>query len=254
MPSRSSAPKPLAHPPAVEVIFGLQCVTPDDLDQEAVGKALTASLPSGFTVERQVDHVNIAVKGDGKGQVEHTQSQAWSGVKVVNTDGTVAGHFMRFGAFVNFTQYRGFEDGIGVVRTLWEAYCKAFTPQQVMRLSIRYINVLKLPFDTNDKVQLDRYFKVLLTFPEELSTDMTHFHHQIVIRDPKTGMPARVMISSMKEEGDQLHVAFDNEGYREGQWVPDDNRIWQEFEAVRDWTYHIFKTTLTPECLEQTGS
>jgi hypothetical protein len=84
MPSRSSAPKPLAHPPAVEVIFGLQCVTPDDLDQEAVGKALAASLPSGFTVERQVDHVNIAVKGDGKGQVEHSQSQAWSGVKVVN--------------------------------------------------------------------------------------------------------------------------------------------------------------------------
>ena len=173
---------------------------------------------------------------------------------MVNTDGSIAGHFMRFGAFVNFTQYKGFDEGVVPVRALWQSYCKAFRPQQAMRLSIRYINVLKLPFDKDGRVMLDKYFKLYLTFPPELSGDMNHFHHQIVLRDAETGMPARVMLSSVKEEPDLLHVAFDNEGAREGQWTPNDERIWQEFTAVRDWTYHIFNSVLTPECLQQTGS
>ncbi len=247
MPSSTPAPKPLVHAPAVEVIYGLQAVTPDDLDPQAVTDLVKDSLPEGFTIQQAVDHVNIAFKREGDGPIEHSHSQAWSGIKLLDTAGKTAAHLMRFGVFVNFLDYQDYDHAVPAVKAIWKVYRTAFRPLHVMRLSIRYINILKLPFE-NEKIKLERYFQLGLTFPESLSNNMKHFHYQFVFNADDTGMPARIMISSVKEEGDELHVAFDNEGYWEGQLPPDDPRIWHDFDDIRNWTYHIFNSILTEEC------
>ncbi len=237
----------MVHAPAVEVIYGLQAVTPDDLTPESVTDLVKAGLPHGYTIQQSVDHVNIAFQREGEGPIQHSQSQAWSGIKLIDAEGKTAAHLMRFGVFINFLAYQDYEHALPLVQDIWQLYRAAFRPIQVMRLSIRYINILKLPFE-NEKVPLDRYFHVGLTFPEGLSGDMQHFHYQFVFKEDSTGMPARIMISSVKEEGDELHVAFDNEGYHEEQLPADDARIWQEFGNIRAWTYHIFHSILTEEC------
>ncbi len=251
--SATFVPTPMARPPVVEAIYGLQGVTPDDLDPEAATTRLNAVLPEGFSVEQSVDHVNIQFKREGTGPIQHQHTQAWSGTKLVSNDGKIHAHLMRFGLFINFLAYKSFEDALPLVQRIWSTYQEVFKPVLVSRISIRYINVLRLPFEEG-RVDLSRYFQVHLSFPEELTNTMEHFHQQFVIRDPETNIPARVMISNIKEEGDHLHVAFDNEGYSEGQWAPEEQRIWDEFESVRNWTYHIFRTTLTEECLKSSNA
>lgn len=242
-------PTAMDHPPVVEAIYGLQSVTADNLVPEEVMARLNRVLPEGFTVQQSMDQVNIELKNEGPGGIQHKQTQAWSGTRLVSNDGKFQAHLMRFGVFINFLAYKSFEEALPLVQRIWAAYQEAFNPILVSRLSIRYINVLRLPFDEG-RVNLERYFHVHLRFPDELANTMEHFHQQFVIRDPETQIPARVMISNIKEEGDELHVIFDNEGYSEGQWTPEEQRIWEEFGLVRNWTYHIFRTTLTEECLK----
>lgn len=236
------------HPPVVEAIFGLQVVTATDLDKESVLSTLDANLPEGFTVKQVMDHVNVEFRDDGNGPVPQSPTHGWIGVRLHGPDDKVVAHFMRFGMFVSFLAYHSFEEARPLVQQLWGAYTRSFTPQLVNRVSIRYINMLKLPFE-NDQVDLEKYFRVNLKFPDELTGQMDHFHQQFVIRDPETRIPARVMISNQREEEGNLVVAFDLEGYQERQWTPDDSVIWDDFVLVRNWTYHIFRATLTDACL-----
>ncbi len=245
---KAFVPVPFDRPPVVEAIYGIQAVTAAELVPDEVMEKLSALLPPGFIMQQSMDHVNIELKREAEGPVQHKHTQVWSGAKLASVDGKVVAHFMRFGIFVSFTAYRSYEESRPVVQLLWAVYSETFKPHMITRLSIRYINLIKLPFE-NGRINLERYFQVHLRFPNELANTMEHFHQQFVIRDPATQVPARVMISNLREEDDSLVVAFDNEGYQESQWTPDDSRIWAELELVRNWTYQIFRTTLTEECL-----
>ncbi len=247
------SPEALSRPPVVEAIYGIQAITPADLDQVSVMERLRPLLPADYTVQENVDHFNIELKREGDGPLQSKHTQAWSGAKLTSTDGKVVAHFMRFGIFVSFLAYRSFEEARPLVQQLWEAYVKAFSPVLVNKLSIRYINLLNLPFEEG-RVNLEKYFKVNLHFPDELSSTMEHFHQQFVIRDPDNDVPARVMISSVREEDGKLVVVFDQEGYIERQWSAEDTTIWDDFNLVRNWTYHIFRATLTDACLETINS
>ncbi|MBX2982561.1 MAG: TIGR04255 family protein [Flavobacteriales bacterium] len=237
----------------MEAIYGLQAITPADLEQELVMERLRATIPTGFTLHESMDHVNIELKREGDGPVQPKHTQLWSGARLVSSDEKVVAHFMRFGVYVSFLAYRNFEEALPLVQRLWEAYIKAFTPQLVNRVSIRYINLLKLPFE-NGQVDLEKYFQVYIKFPEELTNTLEHFHQQFVILDPNSGVHARVMISNQREEDGNLVVAFDLEGYQERQWTPEDGVIWDDFLLVRNWTYHIFRATLTDACLSNNNS
>ena len=250
MPERTPSPEPLAHPPAVEVIYGLQAVTPADLEWETVQEVLQHELPDGFRVDQPIANVNIEVKTVPGSDPAQTRTETWSGVKVVSEDGQVTGHLMRFGLFVNFGQYAGYDAAIEPVQALWQAYYQAFRATLVMQLSIRYINVIRLPFDKDGRVELADYFQVAIQFPETLARNLTNFHYQFTIASDQ-GLPARIMLSSMREEADDLVIAFDNEGAYKSQWQVNDGNIWTAFTQVRDWTYHIFQTVLTEKCREE---
>jgi uncharacterized protein (TIGR04255 family) len=247
---RTPSPEPLAHPPAVEVIYGLQAVTPTDLEWEAVQEVLQQVLPIGFRVDQQIANVNIEVKTVPGAEPAQTRTETWSGVKVVSEDGQVTGHLMRFGLFVNFSQYGGYDAAIGSVQALWKAYFQAFRSALVMQLTIRYINVIRLPFDKDGRVELTDYLHVAIQFPEALARNLTNFHYQFTIVSDE-GLPARIMLSSMREEADDLVMAFDNEGAYKSQWRVNDENIWTSFTKVRDWTYHIYQTVLTEKCREE---
>jgi uncharacterized protein (TIGR04255 family) len=157
---------------------------------------------------------------------------------------------MRFGLFVNFSQYGGYDAAIGSVQALWKAYFQAFRSALVMQLTIRYINVIRLPFDKDGRVELTDYLHVAIQFPEALARNLTNFHYQFTIVSDE-GLPARIMLSSMREEADDLVMAFDNEGAYKSQWRVNDENIWTSFTKVRDWTYHIYQTVLTEKCREE---
>lgn len=243
------SPEVIMDPPVVEAIYGIQAVTPTSLEQGSVMDQLRSHLPADYTVQETMDQVNIELRREGDGPVQPKHTQLWSGAKLTSTDGKVVVHFMRFGMFANFLAYRSFDEALPLVQKLWGLYLKAFTPQLANKLSIRYINLLNLPFE-DGRVDLDKYFKVYLNFPQELTNSMEHFHQQFIIRDPATQVPARVMISSLREEGDKLVVVFDQEGYLERQWAPEDTVLWTDLGLVRNWTYHVFRAILTDECLK----
>ncbi len=252
MSATTSSPPPLARPPAVEVIYGLHAVTPTDLVWEQVEAVLKAHLPQGFHLEQPITTLNIQVTTQKDNSTSETRSDHWAGVRVVSADGSITGHFMRNGLFVNFSKYPGYDEAIGPVQQLWVAFCKAFDVTAVMQLSIRYINVIRLPFNSEDRLELNEYFRLVLQFPDDLKASMRNFHHQLTIVTDKD-MPARIMLSSMREDDTHLVVAFDNEGYREGQWNADSLEIWNTFHEVRDGTYHIFQSILTDKCRAEIG-
>ena len=210
-------------------------------------------LPAGFRVEQPINAVSIHVTTNKDNTTSETRNMQWSGVRVVHEEGTITGHFMRNGLFVNFGRYMGYDEAIGTVQQLWAVYAPIFQAPVVMQLSIRYINVIRMPFNSEDRVDLNDYFRVGLQFPPELNSNMLNFHHQLTIVND-AGIQARIMLSSMKEDGEHLVVAFDNEGYLDGQWGADASEPWDVFQELRDFTFRIFQSTLTDKCRAEIGS
>lgn len=253
MAANSTSPTPLIRPPAVEVIYGLHAGSPAELELEDVLSALRECLPAGYRVEQPMHAVNVRLTTHKDNTTTESRNMQWSGVRVVHEEGAITGHFMRNGLFVNFSDYLGYDEAIGAVQQLWAAYAQAFHAPAVMQLSIRYINVLRMPFNNEGRVDLNDYFRVVLQFPDELSANMLNFHHQLTIVND-AGIQARIMLSSMKEDGEQLVVAFDNEGYLDGQWAADAMEPWEVFKELRDFTFRIFQSTLTDKCRAEIGS
>lgn len=253
MTAHPTSPTPLSRPPAVEVIYGLHAGSHAELKLEGVLAAMREGLPAGFRVDQPINAVNIHVTAHNDSTTSETRNMQWTGVSVVNEDGSITGHFMRNGLFVNFSKYVGYDGAIGPVQELWGVYSKAFGANVVMQLSMRYINVIRLPFNSDGQMDLDDYFKVVLKFPVEFDPHILNFHHQFTVMNDMA-MRARIMLSSMREDGDHLVVAFDNEGYREGQWSADTPELWNTFQELRDFTYHIFRSILTDKCRAEIGA
>jgi uncharacterized protein (TIGR04255 family) len=240
----------LKEPPLVEVLYGLQAVTSPAVTKEHVRSLVDATMAKGYTIE-DMNRVQVMVNAQADGRSVHEQDMEWGGCKAVSTDKKQVVHLMREGLFVSFLPpYLGFPECIEEVQRHWELYQRCFAPQQLVRIGIRYINVLKIPM-VDGSVRFDEFFKLLTFYPLEGPFQLHRFHHQFEVSELEFGLPARVIFTSTKETRDELEVVLDIEAYEELARQPQDPEIWDRFDRARHWAYKLFTNTLTESCFQR---
>jgi uncharacterized protein (TIGR04255 family) len=235
----------LKEPPLVEVLYGLQAITAPAVTREQVRTKLDAEL-SGFAIQ---DMNRVKAMADGK--QTHEQESEWGGCKAISADQKSVLHFMREGLFVSFLPpYKGFPECIEDIARYWALYQQSFAPEQVVRIGIRYINLLRIPMEEGN-VRFEEYFKLLTFYPVDGPFHLHRFHNQFEVSEPEFGIPARVIFTSTKETREELEVVLDIEAYEEVPKAPNDPSLWSRFDHARKWAFKLFTNTLTPECFQR---
>ncbi len=234
----------------VEVLYSIQAITPSSVDREQAQGRLKELLDEGYSLEN-MNRFQVSIQAEAEGVATQERTSEWGGMKLVSPDKRRVIHFMREGLFVSFLPpYPGFPQCISEVQRLWQIYSDGFAPERIVRTGIRYINQVGIPLDEG-VVRFERYFKLLTFYPIDGPFTLHRFYNQFEVSEPKFGLPARVIFSSIKETTEQLDVVLDIEAYEEHARPVNDPEIWSRFDKARHWAYTLFTNTLTEECFQR---
>ena len=129
-------------------------------------------------------------------------------------------------------------------------YVRFATPVQIRLIRLRYINRILIPL-VNGRADLGMYFHVSPRLPDEERLTLVGFFHQQIAMEVASGNEAQTVLASQNPEGDALPLIFDNGVLAQGAGDPTDWAwILGKVQALRDLKNHIFRRSLTDQCLK----
>jgi uncharacterized protein (TIGR04255 family) len=143
--------------------------------------------------------------------------------------------------------YEDWDHLLAEAKRLWAVYVSAARPESVVRVGIRYINVIELP---EGRIKLSEYFR---TRPEVgPRQDISGFFMQVQIPQPRIKASAVVTqtVTPAKEAGGSIGFVLDIDVFKQVDLRPDSTRVWQEVGRLHDREYEIFRGCIKPKTEE----
>ena len=129
----------------------------------------------------------------------------------------------------------------------WDRFHRAFAPEGVSRISLRYINRIEIPLPMKD------FKEYILTIPEiapGLPDKLRSFFLRLVIPHEDLDCVAIVTETIEPPREGMLPLIFDIDVYREQAFDVDSDEIWTTFDHLRDFKNEIFFQSLTEKTKE----
>jgi len=130
---------------------------------------------------------------------------------------------------------------------LWNTYLVTASPDKVIRVALRYINILELPLPVED---LSRYLTSPPAPPEGVPYSLESFLNRLVIHDKSTN--AKAILTQALEASDKniAPVVLDIDAFHEEDFQPQNDEIWTIFERLHDLKNELFFRSITKTTLE----
>jgi uncharacterized protein (TIGR04255 family) len=117
---------------------------------------------------------------------------------------------------------------------LWALYAKTFSPRSVVRLGVRYINRIELPY-VDGVVDLDHVFAAGPKIPPALEQTLDSFFSRIVIPQESYGATLAIAQDLEPAVGDPPHYALlDIDAWSNTEMQPDDPGLWHQLGRLRE--------------------
>ena len=149
--------------------------------------------------------------------------------------------------FNKLKPYENWELFSSEAKRLWSIFCQVANPIKITRVALRYINKIFFPLPMKD------FKEYILTIPEvapNLPQGLTHLFARLVI--PKPEIEALAIITETMEEPNQdqkLPFIFDIDVFK-GIDYSEPDRIWKDFEELRQFKNEVFFNSLTEKAKE----
>ncbi len=182
----------LANPPAVEAILDVGVVFPNGVDLTALKELHDAFRPQYPKLEEQ-RVVEFAVKQQRGGTLSepHTRDHGVVGYRFRSEDGTELVQCRKDGfTFNRLKPYTGWEDVSQKAKTAWEVYRASFPQAQIVRVALRYINLIDVPVVASGAPDLAKWFSVALPTPPVEGVTVSNFVTQSVLHDAASSLDA----------------------------------------------------------------
>jgi uncharacterized protein (TIGR04255 family) len=126
----------------------------------------------------------------------------------------------------------------------WRAFARAFSPEFVASLRLRYLNRIAIPEVDAD---LEEYFRFFLTIPKPVDTGFSGYLMRVTLHEPDSGAEAHVtqVTEITGGEGGALAVIFDIDVRMQGEIAAQENALWPAVQQLRDYKNRIFFSSLT---------
>ena len=126
----------------------------------------------------------------------------------------------------------------------WRAFARAFSPEFVASLRLRYLNRIEIPERDKD---LSEYLRMLLTIPKPVDTGFSGYLMRVTLHEPHSGAEAHV--TQLSELGGSveapLTVIFDIDVRLQGEIAAHEDALWPAVQHLRNYKNLIFFSSLT---------
>jgi len=147
--------------------------------------------------------------------------------------------------------YSEWKDLRDETKRLWQFYKEIAKPDAIIRVALRYINNLNMPFPKND---FDEYLTAPPLVPKELPQGVSSFLTRVVLTEPSLGVNA--IITQALElvppiaEINRLPVILDIDVFKQDPKGMEEIDVWNTIEQLRHFKNKIFDKSITPKLKE----
>lgn len=238
---------PLLYPksPAVEVIYHVQTALPQVGDMGEVSRVLTKEMkgflaPEPFSLYKQT----MGTTGNGPAQFQVEADQ--TGFKFTNKAKQHVVHMLRNGLVVNWLKpYPGYDKCLPKLKGYWKTHERAFQPDQIERISLRYINQFELPLDQK-RLRFRDYLNIGPRMPKSAGVKLRGFHQVLDLFNAEKGIQGRATLMSLPPQNDKVPIVLDIESSMKP--IGTGPALWTGFDALHEWSHEVFNLSLNDRC------
>ncbi len=232
----------LRNAPITEALVDLRA----DLAQEFAPQRISdlqEGLQQAFPESNEIWAAQFPLK---KGEVQPVGEGALHGLMLKSGDGCEVVQFRADGfTFSRLKPYTEWDTVFSDAQKYWSKYRKMASPELVTRIAVRYINHLTLPMAGKE---FSDYLTDPPTAPTELRFEIQNFLKRLMVRDPDAGLTANVtQASDQTLKPGFATVILDIDAYKVKDFAPDDDKLWETFEALHVMKNDLFFGNITEE-------
>lgn len=242
----------LAKAPIVEMVVDVNCDMPPGFDLVKLKDPARERFRDRYPTTRvlSIQGAQIEAKADGAPEIS-VLPQAVQAIQFFDSDEKQLVQARQGGfSFNRLAPYSSLDDYLPEIERTWRLFAELTSPVQIRAVQLRYINRILIP-TVAGRVPLDDYFSLGPRVPDEDKLTVTGFLNQYTARETDTGNTATVVLTAQAPENDRLPIIFDISVVSQGDAEPGDwDWISARIASLRGLKNHIFKNTLTEQCLK----
>ncbi|MET0091670.1 MAG: TIGR04255 family protein, partial [Candidatus Thiodiazotropha sp.] len=173
------AKRHLPHAPIKEAIIDIQVALPEKVKIEALNSRY-AEFAGQYPRHETLQRGEFGFHSNDGEPPRLTIGHTVVGYRYTSEDARRVVQFRMDGfTFSRLEPYDTWEEMKEEAIRLWEIYAKSVSPNPITRIATRYVNLLKLPINT----ELKGYLRAPPTVPEGLNQELSSFLTRIEIRE-----------------------------------------------------------------------
>ena len=230
--------------PITEAVIDFRVQLPEDFE------TTTLNFYSDFLEDRYPDKIiqrfikgGIKITGSDEKQMDTTSGV--KGLQFVSKKEKKAVQVQVDGfTFSKLKPYERWENFIADGRTFWNHYTTLTRPKSILRMSLRYINRIEVPFPFNN------FNEYILTNPQiapNLPQAVSNFFMRLEIPSPDIDALAIITqtIDSKYSDFSKVPLILDIDVIHSRELKPNDEKIWSIFEELHVFKNEIFFNSIT---------
>ncbi len=235
----------LPKAPINEAVLEIRAVLPDGTGVDALDVFAKAVAPEYTKRQERLQFAVSFSAGSATG------SQQVNGILIEHNDAPLVVQARLDGFAVSrLRPYDCWASLLAEAERLWGIYCRVFSPLQVTRLGLRYINAIELRVDEDPSSIL----KVLPGFPGILApAGLSGFTLQLLSEHPDFEATAKVLehLPAVPEGAETVNVVLDVDVFKLREFSPDGPQLWEHLGQLHELKNVIFFNSITAEARER---
>jgi uncharacterized protein (TIGR04255 family) len=232
----------LDNAPITEAVLEIRTALPAHAVSSSL-EAFAAAVSPTYHKRRERLHVSVGFRGgaptSGQAVVDGLLIEHASEPQIVQArlDGF---------AFSRLRPYQRWEALRGAAQPLWERYKETCQPTRIKRIALRFINAIEIDVESDPRTTLT----LLPAVPAPLApAGLTSFTMQLVTEHPDFGAAAQIVehLPTVAPDARRATITLDLDVFMPLDLAPDDVRLWEHFEQLRELKNVLFFSCLTTE-------
>ena len=236
----------LPNAPIKEALIDIQVALPEKVKIEALNSKY-AQIAGQYPKQEILQRGEFGLHSDESHQSKVTTDHTVVGYRYTSGDGRRVVQFRVDGfTFSRLEPYGTWEDMKGEAVGLWKIYADSVSPNPVTRIATRYINLLKLPPNT----ELKEYLTAPPTIPEGLNQELSSFLTRVEIHEPSIGAHGILTQALEGALEDHAPVVLDIDVFIARPFDTQDEEFWFYLDQLRDFKNTVFFESITEKAAE----
>lgn len=239
------AKRHLPHAPIKEAMIDIQVALPEKVNTEALNSRY-AQIADQYPKHETLQRGEFGLHSNEGEPTRLTIGHTVVGYRYTSENAQRVVQFRMDGfTFSRLEPYDTWEEMKEEAVRLWDIYAESVSPNPITRIATRYVNLLKLPLNT----ELKEYLTAPPTIPEGLSQELSSFFTRIEIREPSIGAHGILTQALEGVREDHAPMVLDIDVYIARQFDPSEKEFWDCLDQLRDFKNTVFFESITEEAV-----